>query len=159
MGHLLTEAYNRASTGRSSDVLKGMLNALRTDAVIQSDFSAETIRALRQRLSAFSSSSLFDSSAGDWNTFIKPGTVTVFLLARAPEDIRSVLAFLIIRRILEQRAIASEREKHALISNRQVSQEGMPRTWLVIDEAQNIMPSSKHNGGERYSRPLRSRRS
>jgi DNA helicase HerA-like ATPase len=144
IGHLLGEAHRRAVAANSFGVssINDLISALRTDRGIQRDYSPETIRALRQRLNAYDSSALFDSSVEDWSRTIRPGTVSVFLLGRTPEDLRSVLVFLVIRRILEQRAEASERAKHALLSGVPADTAAMPPTWLVIDEAQNILPSS-----------------
>lgn len=144
IGHLLGEAYRRATTRkpRGGGAIDDIVRILRSDSEIQTDYSAETIRALRQRLNAYGSSPLFDSSVADWSKTIQPGTVSVFLLGRTPEDLRSVLVFLVIRRILEERAAASERAKHALLSGAPLDSSAIPATWLIIDEAQNIMPSS-----------------
>jgi hypothetical protein len=144
IGHLLGDVHRRAVNRRQSGAgsIDSLLKVLRTDPEVQSDFSPETIRALRQRLNAYASSSLFESSVGDWSNAVQPGTVSVFLLGRVPEDLRSVLVFLVIRRILEKRAEASERSKHALLSGTPSDASAMPATWLVIDEAQNILPSS-----------------
>lgn len=143
IGHLLGDAYRRTTARKpSGGLIDNLLKVLRNDQEIQSDYTPETIRALRQRLTAYGSSSLFDSSVSDWSAAVRPGGVSVFLLGRVPEDLRSVLVFLVIRKILEKRAEASERAKHALLSGKSVHVAAMPPAWLVIDEAQNILPSS-----------------
>jgi DNA helicase HerA-like ATPase len=52
-----------------------------------------------------------------------------------------MVAFLIIRRLLEERSAASEATKDAQISGKPRPTGGVPKTWVLIDEAQNVMPS------------------
>jgi len=149
MGQLVNDVYTRvqrrpgarasATTDRYS--VDDMLTILRSDATIQTDYAPETIRGVRQRLSALARSPLFDPRQPDWTAALKRGHVAVFLLGRVPEDLRSVLVFLVIRRLLETRSAASEAAKHAVIVGDSLPLEQVPPTWLVIDEAQNILPS------------------
>lgn len=149
MGQLLKDVYDGVqhrtavrgtpSTHRYS--VEDMLLVLRTDATIQQDYAQETIRAVRQRLSALARSPLFEPNQPDWTSALRPGHVAVFLLARVPEDLRSVLVFLVIRRLLEARSAASEQSKHAVLTGGSAPAGHVPPTWVVIDEAQNILPS------------------
>jgi DNA helicase HerA-like ATPase len=147
MGQLLSEVYARVrrksgSKGHSQRYsVDDMVAVLRSDATLQEDYAPETVRGLRQRLSAFTGSPLFDSNQPDWTEVLKPGHVSIFLLARVPEDLRSVLVFLVIRRLLEDRSAASEATKHAVVTGEKTEVGQVPPTWLVIDEAQNILPS------------------
>jgi hypothetical protein len=149
MGQLLNDVYaqvqrrhgTRASIATQPYTVDDLISILRSDSAIQADYSPETIRGIRQRLSALSRSTLFDSKQPDWKAALKPGHVAVFLLGRVPEDLRSVLVFLVIRRLLESRSAASETAKHAAIVGGRAPTDDVPPTWLVIDEAQNILPS------------------
>ena len=149
MGQLISDIcarlHQRSSSRSNTDTQRysvdDMLATLRSDNTIQADYSPETIRGVRQRLSTFARSPLFDSKQPDWTSALKRGQVAVFLLGRVPEDLRSVLVFLVIRRLLETRSAASEATKHALLTGSEAPEEGVPPTWLVIDEAQNILPS------------------
>lgn len=149
MGQLVNDIYSRVqrkigSRGNAAAEryrVDDMLAVLRTDATIQADYAAETIRGVRQRLSALARSPLFDETQPDWTRALRPGHVAVFLLGRVPEDLRSVLVFLVIRRLLEARSAASEATKHAVLTGAPAPDEQVPPTWLVIDEAQNILPS------------------
>jgi DNA helicase HerA-like ATPase len=149
MGQLLNDVYaqvqrrhgTRAGSATQPYTVDDLISILRSDGAIQADYSPETIRGIRQRLSALSRSSLFDSKQPDWKAALKPGHVAVFLLGRVPEDLRSVLVFLVIRRLLESRSAASETAKHAAIVGGPAPTDDVPPTWLVIDEAQNILPS------------------
>jgi uncharacterized protein len=147
MGQLVNDVYariqRRGARGNTADrySVDDMLAVLRSDPAIQGDYAPETIRGVRQRLSALARSPLFDPSQPDWTAALKPGHAAVFLLGRVPEDLRSVLVFLVIRRLLESRSAASEAAKHAVLIGTSAPAEQVPPTWLVIDEAQNILPS------------------
>lgn len=148
MGQLLSEIHGRVRQTVNSNrslgqgyTMADMLAILRNDPTVQSDYSAETLRGLRQRLTAWSRSALFDPGQPDWVSALRRGQSAVFLLARVPEDLRSALVFLVIRRLLEARSGASEAAKHALLTGAPVPQDAVPPTWVVIDEAQNILPS------------------
>jgi len=148
MGQLLGETYARVQHGTiSRGTLDGsytvddMVAVLRHDAAIHADYAPETIRGVRQRLSTWARSPLFDSGKQDWVSALQPGQTAVFLLGRVPEDLRSALVFLVIRRLLEARSAASEAAKHALLTGSPLPKDAVPSTWVVIDEAQNILPS------------------
>lgn len=153
MGQLVGEVHDKVTrSGWASDVgaqgpfsdysVEDLLSCLREDAVLNHDFAPETVRAVRQRLQAYDRSGLFSKQGPTWKQFLAPGRVSVLLLARASEDVRSVVAFLVIRRLLEERAQASEATKAAVISGHgNVPQVEVPPTWVVIDEAQNVMPA------------------
>jgi DNA helicase HerA-like ATPase len=149
MGQLLNDIHSqlqrhhsgRSNTGARQYSVDDLIAILRTDTAIQADYSPETIRGIRQRLSALSHFPLFDSEQPDWKAALRPGHVAIFLLGRVPEDLRSVLVFLVIRRLLEARSAASEAAKHAAITGGCAPTDEVPSTWLVIDEAQNILPS------------------
>jgi DNA helicase HerA-like ATPase len=145
MGQLLNDVYlrvqRRNGAGRGGYSIDDMISIIRSDSSLQTDYSAETLRGVRQRLSAFAQSPLFNRGEPDWTAALKPGQVSVFLLGRVPEDLRSVLVFLVIRRLLESRSAASEAAKHAMLVGAPTPSEQIPPTWLIIDEAQNILPS------------------
>lgn len=149
MGQLLNDVYlgvqqrtnSRNRVGTNCYNVDQMLAFLRSDTSIKEDYASETIRGVRQRLSTLARSPLFDSGQPDWTAALQRGHVAVFLLGRVEEDLRSVLVFLIIRRLLETRSAASEASKHALLTGTPAPEQLIPPTWLVIDEAQNILPS------------------
>jgi DNA helicase HerA-like ATPase len=146
MGQLLNDLYLRVQPkpGQKHSARYGiedMLTVLRTDTALRADYSPETVRGIRQRLSALAQSPLFDSKVPDWTNALHAGKVAVFLLGRVPEDLRSLLVFLVIRRLLESRSSASEAAKHAMLIGAPPASGQIPPAWLIIDEAQNILPS------------------
>ena len=60
---------------------------------------------------------------------------------------------MLMRRLLRERASASEANKHLLVNPKLLDQEAralrelvsnaIPKTWVVIDEAQNVIPSGR----------------
>ena len=122
--------------------ISDMTRCLNGDKELSTEFTTETIRAVKQRLASYDRTGLFSIDGPPLTDILKPGQVSVFLLAHAPEDQRNLVAFLLIRQLLEERAVASERAKDVLIRGTEMDLSGqVPRTWVVIDEAQNIMPS------------------
>lgn len=114
-------------------------------------FREETIRAVLQRLSSYGTHPVFSSTGTALTEILKPGVLSIMLLNRLPEDLRMVLVAVLVRRIVAERAEASENTKDLLLNpemtleNRQAKQEAVshaiPRTWVVIDEIQSILPA------------------
>jgi energy-coupling factor transporter ATP-binding protein EcfA2 len=116
-------------------------------------YKADTRRAVQQQLRAYEKHPVFSSSGTPLRKLISPGRVSVVLVNSLPEDLRGVLVSVIVRRLLRERAEASEAAKDILInphlddSTRKEKQKlvnsAVPKTWVVIDEAQNVIPSGK----------------
>lgn len=116
-------------------------------------YHGESVRAVRQQLLAFSRLPLFQGAGTPLNQVLRPGQASVILLNRLPEDLRGVLVSVLIRRLLRERATASEAAKHLLVNPhlsdqesqvlREVVAASVPKTWVVVDEAQNVIPSER----------------
>lgn len=164
MGQLLTAVVEKVSRGgwtRAGSAVAAetdydvadLLACLAEDDDIQQDYQRESLRALRQRLGAYEASPLFDRRGTRLTELLRSGRLSVMLLSGVPDDIRLVVIFLLIRRLLFARAAASEAAKSlelgfgeeaaerarldAVLSN------APPKTWVVVDEAQNIFPSER----------------
>jgi len=117
-------------------------------------YRAETRRAVLQQLRAYSKHPIFSGSGTPLRDLITPGRASVVLLNRLPEDLRGVLVSVIIKRLLQERAEASEMIKDLLINpkldehqrreKKELTEHSVPKAWVVIDEAQNVIPASKH---------------
>jgi uncharacterized protein len=165
MGQLLTQIHDkvtrrgwtgsegeRVSPNPSYDI-DGLINCLREDQEIQQDFASETVRALRQRLTAYQASPLFGSTGTALSELLQPGRLSVLLLSGVPDDVRLVAVFLTVRKLLFARAQASEAAKTLELGfaaepdDRKrieaILNEAPPKTWVVIDEAQNVFPSER----------------
>ncbi|MBI4639044.1 MAG: ATP-binding protein [Candidatus Tectomicrobia bacterium] len=116
-------------------------------------YRAETRRAVLQQLRAYERHPIFSGSGTPLRQLVTPGRASVVLLNGLPEDLRGVLVSVMIRRLLQERSEASEAVKDLLINpnldedqRRQKSDlvaSSVPKCWVVIDEAQNVIPAGK----------------
>lgn len=152
MGQLIVAAHNkvtrsgwRTPTKRKSAVsnysIQDLVSCINEDTEILREYNPDTRRAVRQRLISYDSCGLFSTQGTPLQQLLVPGQVSVLLLGYASEDLRTLVTFLIMRRLLELRMISSEVTKDALIRGTAETQIGIPKTWIFIDEAQNIIPS------------------
>jgi DNA helicase HerA-like ATPase len=130
-----------------------LLACLRGDTEIQGTYSAETVRALTQRLKSVSALTFFSGEPTHLSALIRPGRLSIILLNRLPDTLRSVLTGVLMRRVLAERSEASELRKQ-LKFNRQLTQaerqaiegrisELIPPAVVALDEAQNALPSER----------------
>ncbi len=116
-------------------------------------YREDTCRAVLQRLRAYQVHPLFSGEGTPLRELLKPGRTSVLLLNRLPDDLRSVLVSVLVRRILRERSQASEVAKDLMLNpnlsphERSMKEEfllnAVPKCWIVIDEAQNVVPASK----------------
>lgn len=128
-----------------------LVECLEEDADLTNDYARETVRALRQRFSSYASSPLFGPVGTSLVELLRPGRLSILLLSGIPDDVRSVVIFLTIRRLLFTRAQASEAAKTLELGLgdqdgdrgrlEEILQASPPKTWVFIDEAQNVFPS------------------
>lgn len=140
MGQVLYEAV-AATRSRG---LSRLDDLIRTISGFTSRYAPETIRAIVQRLTSYSTLDLFDEHGMPLRQLCREKSASILLFAGVPEDIRSLYVFLILRRVYEERVRASQIEKAQALSAegaaRADTPEALPRMWLFIDEAQNIVP-------------------
>lgn len=133
--------------------LDDFIDCLRNDTEIEAYYASETVRALGQRLKAVSSLSFFSVDGSPLSEIARPGQLSIILLNRLPETLRSVLVSVLMRRILDERSEASELRKQ-LKFNRSLSDQEkdaikkrlaglLPPTVVALDEAQNVLPSER----------------
>jgi DNA helicase HerA-like ATPase len=137
----------------SDYAIADLIRCVREDPEIQTDFSPQTVRALRQRLTAYEASPLFGSTGTSLTELLQPGRLSVMLLSGVPDDVRLVAIFLTIRKLLFARAQASEAAKTIELGFAEdpderarverLIREAPPKTWVVVDEAQNVFPSER----------------
>lgn len=116
-------------------------------------YREDTRRAVLQRLRAYQAHPLFSGQGTPLRDLLKPGVASVLLLNRLSEDLRSVLVSVLVRRILRERSEASEVAKDLMLNpslspeERSLREEflltAVPKCWVVVDEAQNVVPASK----------------
>jgi len=149
-----TDLAGEFHPGNKHYSLENIVTCIENDEDINKGiFKDETRRAILQRLRAFQAHPLFSVDGTKLPIFLKPGYLSVLLLGKLPDDLRNVLVSVLARRILKERSIASELSKDLLLNPRLTEEErkkrkillekSIPKCWMVIDEAQNIVPSSK----------------
>lgn len=165
LGQLLFDVYTKVSTDGWNDSTQSwpasehfsiddLLTCLAQDADIQTYYNPETIRALSQRLRAVSALTFFATTGGtNLCDLLIPGQLSVVLLNRLPDTLRSVLASVLMRRILAERSEASELNKQLKLNRKLSADETsaiqsrlsqlIPSTIVALDEAQNILPSER----------------
>lgn len=165
MGQLLSQVYEKVTrrgwqtadgeaVAASADyTIDDLLRCIREDPELEHDYQPQSLRALRQRLGAYEASPLFGEHGTTLTELLQPGRLSVLLLSGVPDDVRLVAIFLTIRKLLFARAQASEAAKTLELGfaddagerdrvERLIS-EAPPKTWVVIDEAQNVFPSER----------------
>ena len=129
-----------------------LLECLASDVDVAADYATTTVRALRQRLTAYEASPLFGDDGTPLGQLIRPGRLSVLLLSGVPDDIRLVSMYLTMRKLLAARARASEAGKSLLLGLAHENDKARlqaevadapPKAWVVIDEAQNVFPSER----------------
>lgn len=160
MGQLLNEVYIKVtqegwSNGRkrfppeSNYSVEDLINCLKNDSELSQIYHTETRRALLQQLLTFSHNPLFQKEGTRIIDLLKSGNLSVILLHKIPDDLRLIIVSSLIKKIIENRIQASEIEKHKLITGETkdsiFDKNYVPPCWIVIDEAQNILPAERKN--------------
>jgi len=157
IGQLLNEVYIKVNqegwtdSKRRFPPLQGysigdLINCLKNDSEISQIYHSETRRALLQQLLTYSHNPLFQKEGTKLEDLLKPGYLSILLLHKIPDDLRLIIASSLIKKIIENRIQASEIEKHTLITGEKIQgQKRIPPCWIVIDEAQNILPAERKN--------------
>jgi uncharacterized protein len=165
MGQLLSQVFDKVTrrgwqnadgeniSATPDYAIADLIACVREDPELEHDYQPQTLRALRQRLSAYEATPLFGPEGTSLAELLQPGRLAVLLLSGVPDDVRLVAIFLTIRKLLFARAQASEAAKSIELgfaddpSERsrleQVIEQAPPKTWVVVDEAQNIFPSER----------------
>ena len=163
MGQLLNDVYIKVTQEGWSDgkkhfhsvtnySLNDMINCLKNDTELLQIYHSETRRALLQQLATFSRNPLFQKEGTKLEDLLRPGYLSLLLMHKIPDDLRLIIVSSLIKKIIENRIEASEVEKHKIIApgskplnNYSNIDRFIPPCWVVIDEAQNILPSERRN--------------
>jgi Fe-S cluster assembly ATPase SufC len=164
MGQLLNDAYVKVTiegwqdnTRRRPAVeaygLGDLLTCIKQDVELQASYQSETRRAVLQQLTAFKRNPLFQEQGTALHDLVQPGKLSVVVMNRMSDELRLVVITALIRRIIAARIEASENEKHLKIrpdltgeKRKQIEAQlaaSIPPSWVVIDEAQNALPSER----------------
>jgi hypothetical protein len=175
MGHLITLLVSKLArqnsttaapnqAGRQQYDIQDLMTALDSDPEFDT-FANETRQALRRRFDALGKTPLFGPTGLDVRTLIRPSQICVLLLRDLDVEMRSVMVSLIVKKVMELRAISEQQERlipvHLARADKYVTSDptrselerkkaedckdkakaGIPRAWLIIDEAHNYIPA------------------
>ena len=129
--------------------IKDLIDCIQHDFEITSKtlgYAVQTRRAVVNSLRVFSRYTLFSTDGTQLQEMLKPGCLTTLMLGSVPGDVRAAIVSVIIKKILQIRAETSFFEKQQLIKGpeKQILEaikKGIPKLYLFIDEAQNLLPS------------------
>ena len=165
-GRLIDEAYRKVTElGWVKDsagyvvpkpvyTIPDLIDCIEHDQDITAFYAAETIRSVVQPLRSLARMPLFDSAIGTpFTELAEIGVLSILCLARLPEDLRTVLTTVVVRKLKEDRMVASQiRRRLALSAESAETVEKLttelarhvPRTILAIDEAQILLPAKNN---------------
>lgn len=128
-------------------------------------YPRETRESLRRRLDAVRRLPVFSDNGLDVRQLLQPGHIAVLLLRDLDQGLRAVLVGLIVKKVMQLRGISEQQERMIPIHNaraeklaesdpteaeneqrladecKKAAAEGLPRSWIIIDEAHNYIPS------------------
>ena len=128
-----------------------LIDCIEKDPDISAFYATETCRSVIQPLRSLARMPLFGDREGTSMTDLaQPGVLSILCLGRLPEDLRTVLATVLVRKLRSDRMVASQIKRRLALSTdpedvrralqTQLSKH-VPRTILAIDEAQILMPA------------------
>jgi hypothetical protein len=148
---LVRAGYHRSGAyvvGNSTFDIPRLVDAVHADELV-STYHAESLRALRQRLSSLQSTGLFDDTGTPIERLLAPGRLTVLLLGRLPQSYRAAVVAVVTRMLTERRSEAAFAEKRLALDPDLTTEErqllesvvrnGVPRTVVALDEAQTFL--------------------
>ena len=118
-------------------------------------YHGETLRALRQRLGSLQRTGLFADVGTAIGELLASGRVTVVMLGRLPQSYRAAVVAVLTRLLIDARSNAAFAEKRLVLDPELTEDEadrlrasretGVPRTVVVLDEAQSFLAPGPGN--------------
>jgi hypothetical protein len=177
MGQLLNDAYLKVTlegwkdgkgehSPKTTYSIEELISCIKGDLELNESYQPETQRAIIQQLTTYYRNPLFEDKGTPLSEMLVSGRMNVLVMSHMSGPLRLVILSAMIRRLMEERMVASEMEKHLLIRSdikdderRQIKEKlenSIPPTWIALDEAQNILPSEKKTtAGEMLIRYVR----
>jgi uncharacterized protein len=128
-------------------------------------YEQRTIEAVRRRLNAVERLDIFNDQGVEIRDLFVPGQVSILLLRDLEHSIRALFVGVLVKKIMEMRSLSERYERLAAVHRAKLDAgsvtdrneaertretlddylrragEGLPRGWIVIDEAHNYMPA------------------
>ncbi len=147
--------HGRQTPPKVSFDLADLAQAASSDE-LQSTYHPETLRALRQRLSALDGTGLFSAAGTTITELLTAGRATIVLLGRLSQSYREAVVAVLSRMLIDARSAAAFAEKRLALdpelsdASRQeietmLKQQWVPRTVVVLDEAQSFLAPTERS--------------
>lgn len=145
-------------------VLQDLLNALEFDHDLDR-YHRDTRESLRRRLDMLRRVPIFSDAGLDVRQLLQRGHISILLLRELDNQMRAVLVALIVKRVMQLRGQSEQQERmipihlaraekfastdpdvsmheRELVDEcKERASEGLPRSWIIIDEAHNYIPA------------------
>lgn len=167
-GRLLDEAHRKVTVlgwqkapnsgfvePHSDYSVNDLIGCIDQDHEIQALYADGTRRSVIQPLRTYARMPLFADTTGTPMVEVaKCGVLSILCLGRLPEDLRTVVSTVFVRKLKADRMAASTLKRRLALSDddvrtqaalRQELEGHVPRTILAIDEAQILMPSRERS--------------
>lgn len=169
-GRLISEAYQKVTVlgweksgkrnqPRTDYSIQDLIECISNDPDIVQFYHSETIRSVVQPLRAFGRMALFSAREGTPMTeLVRPGRLSILSLGRLGEDLRTVLTTVVVRKLRQDRMVASQISRRLGLQQldpgkktelEEEVKKHVCRTVLAIDEAQILMPQKSNSQARR----------
>jgi hypothetical protein len=167
---VVLEGYNDINGGKigakSNYSIDDLLSCIDKCEAIMTGFHSDTIRAVKARLKAIKRLSIFSETGINLKDIFIPGQISILLLRDLEQNLRSLLVGTLVKKIMEFRSLFDKYERLALVHKERSNvlkeqgleekakeeyqkfeeylneaKKGLPRGWIIIDEAHNYIPS------------------
>jgi hypothetical protein len=140
--------------GRRNYTIRDMIECLDNTEEIQEKYQANTVRAIKTRLEQADSWGVFSTQGTSLQELSVPDQISVIDVSLLPDNTRALVVGLLAKKILDERTRIVRQEKIRVMTDQPVEEihvEGIPITWLMVDEAHVLVPS---RGQTAASEPL-----
>lgn len=137
----------------SSFDVEDLVNAV--NAAELDTYHRETLRALRQRLRSLATTGLFSSVGTRVNELLSAGHLAIVMLGRVPQNYRTAVVAVLTRMLIDKRSDSAFAEKRLALDPvltagerkllGQAKDEGVPRSVIMLDEAQSFLAPGESN--------------
>jgi len=143
-----------------------LLNCIEMCGDISAGYHQETIRGVQARLRAIRRQAVISDEGVDVRDLFVPGRLSILLLRDIDQDLRSLLVGVLVKKIMQFRSISDRFERLLRVHLQRIdtstkkgdheqaakskskaaeyeaaAANGLPRGWIIIDEAHNYMPA------------------
>lgn len=161
LGLVRDSGYHRHGESVDPQQLFDLLNL--ADAIgadeVEPVYHRETLRALRQRLNALAATGLFSAAGTTVQELLAPGRLSIVMLGRVPQSYRTAVVAVLTRMLIDRRSDAAFAEKRLALDPElskeardalsQTVESGVPRTLVMLDEAQSFLAPGETNPARR----------